>query len=727
MATHYPRKPGRNGWPCVLVTLAIAIAILIVIFNFVCGLWPAPTHEWQKVFIESVDNNSLSRHLKQLTKDPHVAGTPENFVTAQFVQASFESYGLDAHHKDYDVLLSYPLHRSLSLTQPQKQNLEFALTESAFPSDPYSNNSKVIPTFHGLSPSGNASGEVVYANYGRQEDFERLALLGVEVSGTIVIAKYGAIYRGDIVDQAAKAGALAVVIFSDPLDYGHNGTEGYYPKSKWLPPSGAQRGSVYQGIGDPLTPGWVSDVDAERLSPDDPAAKLPKIPSLPISAEDALPILQSLGGPIAPADWQGALNLSYKLGRGPGRLNLSYVANQTVTSIRNVFGTIIGSQEPDRYVVIGNHRDAWTFGAVDPNSGTATLLETARVFGKLMQQGWRPKRTIVLCSWDAEEYGMLGSTEWVEQNNDIIQSNVVAYLNVDCAVGGAGFYASSSPQLDDLLMEVSKQVKDPDSTGQSVYDSWVTSSKKSTPVIGRLGGGGSDFAAFLQHVGVPSLDLNFGDEYPVYHSVYDNYNWMVNFCDPMFHRHVAMTNLMGLITMRLASDPILPLKYETYADELQTYALAISTHLKSVNAPQKISISPLLSAISNLREACHRLRLELQAVAVASPQLQQVSSAEHLYRQRGLNDRLLQGERAFLDADGIVGDTWFKHLVYGPVSSNSYDSLSFPGIWNAINIARANNSTGTTSAKEWATVQHEIYRVARVTTRASLVLQGRLT
>ena len=284
--------------------------------------------EWQKVFIESVDNNSLSRHLKQLTKDPHVAGTPENFVTAQFVQASFESYGLDAHHKDYDVLLSYPLHRSLTLTQPQKQNLEFALTESAFPSDPYSNNSKVIPTFHGLSPSGNASGEVVYANYGRQEDFERLALLGVEVSGTIVIAKYGAIYRGDIVDQAAKAGALAVVIFSDPLDYGHNGTEGYYPKSKWLPPSGAQRGSVYQGIGDPLTPGWVSDVDAERLSPDDPAAKLPKIPSLPISAEDALPILQSLGGPIAPADWQGALNLSYKLGRGPGRLNLSYVVSK---------------------------------------------------------------------------------------------------------------------------------------------------------------------------------------------------------------------------------------------------------------------------------------------------------------------------------------------------------------------------------------------------------------
>lgn len=278
------------------------------------------------MFIESIDNNSISNHLKHITKEPHVAGTPENFITAQYVESSFKEYGLDAHHKDYDVLLSYPLHRSLVLSQPDHEPIAFLLTERAVPGDPYSNNSKVTPPFHGYAPSGNASAEVVYANYGQDEDFQKLAQLGVQVEGAIVIARYGMIFRGDIVENAAKAGAVAVVIYSDPFDYGNNGTQGYYPDSQWLPPSGVQRGSVFRGVGDPLTPGWVSESSAERLSVDDPAAEMPRIPSLPISAEDALPILKSLGGPAAPAEWQGALKLSeYKLGRGPGTLNISYV------------------------------------------------------------------------------------------------------------------------------------------------------------------------------------------------------------------------------------------------------------------------------------------------------------------------------------------------------------------------------------------------------------------
>lgn len=255
-----------------------------------------------------------------------MAGTRENFNTAQYVETSFKEYGLDAHHKDYDVLLTYPLHRSLVLSQPDHEPVEFLLKEGAIPSDIYTNNSKVIPPFHAYAPSGNASAEVVYANYGREEDFLMLAQIGVKVQGAIVIAKYGSIYRGDIVENAAQAGAVAVVIYSDPFDYRKNGSQNYYPESKWLPPSGVQRGSVYTGIGDPLTPGWVSEPDAERLSVDDPAAMMPRIPSLPISAEDALPILKSLGGPVAPVKWQGALELSeYKLGRGPGRLNISYV------------------------------------------------------------------------------------------------------------------------------------------------------------------------------------------------------------------------------------------------------------------------------------------------------------------------------------------------------------------------------------------------------------------
>lgn len=278
------------------------------------------------MFIESIDNTSIGNHLKHITKEPHVAGTPENFATAQYVESSFKGYGLDAHHKDYDVLLSYPLHRSLVLSQPDYGPVEFLLKERAIPGDPYTNNSKVTPPFHAYAPSGNTSAEVVYANYGQEEDFRKLSQLGVKVEGAIVIAKYGKIFRGSIVENAAQAGAVAVVIYSDPFDYAKNGTQGYYPDSQWLPPSGVQRGSVFRGVGDPLTPGWASESGAEKLSVDDPATMMPRIPSLPISAEDALPILKSLGGPVAPVEWQGALELSeYKLGRGPGRLNISYV------------------------------------------------------------------------------------------------------------------------------------------------------------------------------------------------------------------------------------------------------------------------------------------------------------------------------------------------------------------------------------------------------------------
>lgn len=402
-------KACRNGAFCLAAALAMTVLIVLVMHLFL-DFRPAPSHKesWQHMFVQSIDNNSISNHLKEITKEPHVAGTAENFKTAEYVEYTFKAYGLDAHHKDYDVLLTYPLHRLLVLTQPDHEPIKFSLKEKAVAGDPYSNRSNIIPTFHAYAPSGNASAEVVYANYGRREDFQKLAQLGLKVEGAIVIAKYAKIYRGDIVENAAQAGAVAVVIYSDPLDYGNNATQGYYPSSQWLPPSGVQRGSVFRGIGDPQTPGWASESGAERLSVDDPAAQLPRIPSMPISAEDALPILRSLGGPVAPIEWQGGLELSeYKLGRGPGRLDLSYVANQTVTPIRNVFATIVGSQEPDRLVLLGNHRDAWTFGAVDPNSGTATLLELARGFGKLMEQGWRPHRSIVLCSWDAEEYSMV--------------------------------------------------------------------------------------------------------------------------------------------------------------------------------------------------------------------------------------------------------------------------------------------------------------------------------
>lgn len=314
----------------------------------------------------------------------------------------------------------------------------------------------------------------------------------------------------------------------------------------------------------------------------------------------------------------------------------------------------------------------------------------------------------------------------MEQNIDILGASAVAYINVDCAVAGPGFNARASPQLDDLIMEVTKQVTDPDDVDQSLYKSWVLSSNKTTPSIGRLGGGDSDYASFLQHAGVPSVDLFFSEDYPVYHSVYDNYNWMSKFGDPLFRRHVAVTSVWGSLALRLANDDILPMKYESYANELHSYALSIVSRLSVVNAPGSISCAPLLSAIEDLQTSIRQFTEELMAVTKEKVELQSGLPWRLLYHRREVNDRLLRAERAFLDSDGIQGSFAFKHLVYGPVAHNAYGSLSFPGIWGSIYEAATNSNNALNSTK-WAAVQHEIYRGARVTTRAALVLRGKLT
>eukprot|EP01018_Ginkgo_biloba_P002095 Gb_06073 [translate_table: standard] len=641
--------------------------------------------EHHKQFLKMGCNVTIEKHLKRLTDKPHVAGTPENFETAEYVLNTLRGYGLDAHYRDYEVLLSYPLSRQLSLSLAGGHMMQFELRERELEGDPSSKSSKAVPPFHAHSPSGSVAGEVVYVNYGGIEDFSRLYKLGINVSGAIVIARYGMVFRGDIVRNAAEAGAVGVIVYSDPQDYAANGTEGYYPESKWLPPSAVQGGTVFQELGDPLTPGWPSVLNSERLSDDKLRALLPSIPSLPISAENARVIINSLGGPVAPPHWHGALDLPvYRLGRGPGVLNLTYVANQTIAPIRNVFAVIRGSEEPDRYVLLGNHRDAWAFGAVDPSSGTATLLELARRFGKLLRRGWKPRRTIILCNWDAEEYGLVGSTEWVEENSNLLKSKAIAYLNVDCAVAGSGFFASSTPQLDELLKEATKQVEDPDNSLSTVYQSWIAANGKTTSLIGRLGGGGSDHSSFLQHLGIPAMDIYFAKDYPVYHSLYDDFLWMKKFGDPSFHRHVAVAGVWGLVALKLADEEFLPFSYETYADELQSYVTTLERQVKVVVAGHtRITTAPLQQSIAELRNASKR-------IAKQQKELKGYYGFElkdFLYRlsqKRALNDRLLMAERAFTDSDGLPGRHWYKHLIYGPSKHNDYVSTSFPAVYDSL-------------------------------------------
>uniref|UniRef100_A0A6N2MLQ6 Peptidase M28 domain-containing protein n=1 Tax=Salix viminalis TaxID=40686 RepID=A0A6N2MLQ6_SALVM len=418
------------------------------------------------------DNASISHDLYMLTRRPHVAGTEANAQAAAYVLSTLASYSINSHIVSYDVSLTYPISRSLVLTQPEQASEQlpvvFDLRQEIYDGDPYADAAReVLPSFHAYAKSGTVRGAVVYANYGRVEDFKRLKEMGVNVTESIVLARYGKIYRGDIVNNAFEAGAIGAIVYTDKKDYGGGGDEGWFPEAKWMPPSGVQVGSVYDGAGDPSTPGWPSIQGCERLSDDEveKQGNVPLIPSLPVSAADGETIMRSVGGQVADAGWQGSKDgPTYRLGPGPGILNLTYTKQFRI------------------FVVVGNHRDPWTFGAVDPNSGTAALLEVARRLMKLEKRGWKPRRTIVLCNWDAEEYGLIGSTEWVEDNRQLLASRAVAYLNVDCAVSGPGFHASATPQLDRLLLKTTRQVDDPENSSQSIYESWVAAPSNSPTV-----------------------------------------------------------------------------------------------------------------------------------------------------------------------------------------------------------------------------------------------------
>ncbi|KAG6480915.1 hypothetical protein ZIOFF_057503 [Zingiber officinale] len=450
---------------------------------------------------------------------------------------------------------------------------------------------------------------------------------------------------------------------------------------------GVERGTVLLGgVGDLLTPGWAtaSDEGGERLSTEeaDVRRRFPKIPSMPVAEVVALEILSTLGGPTMPLEWKDDLRLAAESGVGPGRtlVSFTYQEDRKLAKIKNIFDVILGREEADRYVILGNHRDAWTFGAVDPNSGTATLLDVARRYGSLLRSGWRPRRTIIICSWDAEEFGMIGSTEWVEQNLGWLTAKAVAYLNVDCAVQGDGFFAGASPQLDDLLVQVMKQIQDPDIKGTAVYDTWVAKSG-GVNKIERLGRADSDFSAFLHIAGVPSTDMFYGDVFTGYHTALDNYKWMSEHGDPSFHHHVAIAEIWGLLGLRLADDPVLPFDYLSYATQLLEHATALNTLLD-----EGLSLRPLHTSIDELTTA-------IREVLEGGQKFQELDDQYSVsLRRHAFNDGLILAERGFLEAECLQGRPWFKHLLYSPPKNSESKFSFFPGIANA--ISQAAHSTG---------------------------------
>ncbi|KAG0467055.1 hypothetical protein HPP92_018635 [Vanilla planifolia] len=633
-------------------------------------------------------NTTISYHLRNLTLSPHLAGTPSGAAAFDYVRSGLGLPGLETHTDEYSPLLSYPGVASLDLLRPDGSLIKsLSLSE---PADPAVRS--VLP-YHAYSPSGVAIAPAVYVNLGRDEDYLALERLGVDVRGLVAVIRRGGGPRGTVVEAAAVRGAKAVLMFRSNES------------------GGGEWGNVLLGGSvDPLTPGWAAEADAERLPIEDGRVKsrFPRIPSMPVSASTAAEILGSLGGPLAPPEWIAEAPAVVGVGGGPTIVNFTYLEDRKLAVVRNIISVIKGCEEPDRYVILGNHRDAWTYGAVDPNSGTAVLLDIAARYATLLGAGWRPKRTIILCSWDAEEFGMIGSTEWVEQNLRNIGSKAIAYLNLDCAVQGGGFFVSATPQLDKLLVETMKQVEDPDIKGVSLYETWV--SKKGGNSIERLSRADSDFTPFLHHAGVPATDIYFGEDFPFYHTSLDSYEWMAKHGDPLFRRHVTASEVLGLLALSLADDRVLPFDFLSYSNQLLEHADTLSALLDGSEAVELIRASILeLAAAAKEVEELKKLD-EHDTDEVASS-----------LRLRALNDRLMLAERAFLETEGLTGRPWFKHMLYSP-PKDSFSKLSFfPGIADAIYEAKSSNPEGQ------AKINHEICRVARVIRRAADVLRGDLT
>ncbi|CAH8360245.1 unnamed protein product [Eruca vesicaria subsp. sativa] len=645
---------------------------------------PNSPNTLRRLFLSSASNATVSSYLRSLTRHPHLAGTKPSSDTLNYVLTHFQSLKLDTRISQYEALLSYPTHTSVTARFSNNTTIELNLN------DVVSSSSDVVTPYHAYSPSGSAYGNVIFVNHGEERDYHALESLGVSVGGCLVLVRKGeSLGRGVVVKIAETKGALGVLIY-DEKDGGGLG--------------GIERGTVMRGIGDPVSPGWPGVVGGEKLSVDDErvSKRFPKIPSLPLSRHNAEIILASLGGVRAPGEWgTGRVGSSQRVGPGRTVVNMTLQGEMKMKKIHNVVVTIRGSEEPDRYVCLGNHRDAWTYGAVDPNSGTSALLDIGRRFALLLESGWRPRRSILLCSWDAEEFGMIGSTEWVEEHVLNLGASAVAYLNVDCAVQGSGFFAGATPQLDNVLLDALKLVQDPDDVELTVEETF----KSQNNIIQRLSRVDSDFSGFLHHGGIPSIDMYYGADYPVYHTAFDSFDWMIRNADPLFHRHVAMAGIWGILAIILADEPVLPFDYNSYAEQLQEHRDTLSKLLEG-----KVSVDPLSVAIQELSLVAKEVTDEAKKLKEEAYRKNDVATAA---KRRELNDRMMLAERGFLDSEGIKGKEWFKHLVYGPAAEPESKLGFFPGIADAI---ATNSSEGS--------IKHEIWRVTRAIQRASKALKG---
>ncbi len=643
-------------------------------------------------FLAVPDPKLAEEHLRTLTQAPHMAGTPEDKATADYVAQKFRDAGLDTEIVEYKVWINYPLEISVDITAPAGVEMH-GPTREHVDGDPYDSDPRVVMPFNGMSPSGDAEADVVYANYGTPEDFDKLEKLKVDVRGKIVLVRYGQNFRGVKEFIAQERGAAGVIIYSDPFDDGWRRGD-KYPDGPWRPDTAVQRGSVgymFEFPGDPTTPGVASLPslpDNKRISPEQ-SAQMPKIPVTPLSYHDAAPILQNLGGPESPREWQGALPFTYHVGPGPVRVKMHLKQDYQFRTLWDVTGRVRGSQLPDEWVVAGNHRDAWVYGAVDPNSGTAAMLETVHGVGELLKSGWKPKRTMIFGSWDGEEEGLIGSTEWAEQHESEL-SGASAYFNMDVAVSGPKFGASAVPSLKQFVRDVTKTVASP--KGGTVYEGWQkgdqpgasstqspmeaigdsrrmpAASAKGDVSVGDLGSG-SDYSSFQQHLGIPSTDIGSSGPYGVYHSVYDNFAWFKKFGDPSFVYEQQMARVFGLEALRMADADVLPYDYEEYGKEIAVYLDAARKKAEDKFGGHGLNMTAVTAAAKRFQDAGAKI-LAKQKNPPRDP--------------ARLNQALRGAERALLVPEGLPHRPWYRHAIYAPGEYTGYAAVVIPGVNEAL-------------------------------------------
>jgi len=639
--------------------------------------------------IPKPENNR--EYMRIISEDPHHAGSPGSRKVAEYILSQYKSWGLDASIESFEALMPYPTERVVELVAPEHYTL--TLKEPAVLEDKDSTDPGGLPTFNAYSADGDVTAELVYVNFGTPEDYEQLAKLGIDVKGKIVIARYGRSWRGIKPKVAYEHGAVGCIIYSDPHEDGYFVGD-VYPTGPSRPEQGVQRGSVMDmpiNPGDPLTPGKAAEPGVPRLDRN-AAPTILKIPVLPISYGDALPLLRNLKGPVAPEPWRGALPITYHVGAGPAKVHMKLAFDWSIRPLHDVIVRIPGSELPDEWIIHGNHHDAWVNGAADPTSGQVALMETARGLAELLKTGWRPKRTIILASWDGEEWGLLGSTEWAEKHAEELSTKAVAYINSDSTSKG-WINVSGSHSLEAFANDVMRDVQDPKRQGKTLFQAKLdheVSQAKTDEEKARIEkrkdfplpalGSGSDYTAFLDYLTIASMDFGFGGDASdggVYHSTYDSFYWYTHFSDTDFAYGAALSRTIGTTILRLADADVLPFEFTATARTLGVYADEVEKLRKEAKGAPALDLAPVRSAIDHLRKAA-------DAYDRASAKHAASGAALDRAKQIELNRLLYTSERAFKYEGGLPKREWFKHLAYAPGFYTGYGVKTLPGIREGI-------------------------------------------